>query len=39
MPVNAYRPLIETVGSQLVDHMYLQDLEAETDVGLCRRLV
>jgi hypothetical protein len=37
--VNAYRPLIETVGSQLVDHMHLQDLGAKTDVGLCKRVI
>ena len=37
--VNAFRPLIETVGSQLVDHMHLQDLGAKTDVGLCKRVI
>jgi hypothetical protein len=37
--VNSYRPLVETVGSQLVDHMHLQDLGAKTDVGLCKRVV
>jgi hypothetical protein len=37
--VNAHRPLIETVGSQLVDHMHLQDLGAKTDVGLCKRVI
>jgi hypothetical protein len=37
--VNAYRPLIETVGSQLVSHMHLQDLGAKTDVGLCKRII
>lgn len=37
--VNAYRPLIETVGSQLVGHMHLQDLGAKTDVGLCKRVI
>lgn len=37
--VNAYRSLIETVGSQLVDHMHLQDLGAKNDVGLCKRVI
>jgi len=37
--VNASRPLIETVGAQLVDHMHLQDLGAKTDVGLCKRII
>jgi hypothetical protein len=37
--VNAFRPLIETVGSQLVDHMHLQDLGAKADVGLCKRII
>jgi hypothetical protein len=37
--VNAYRPLIETVLSQLVDHMHLQDLGAKTGVGLCKRII
>ena len=37
--VNAYRPLIETVFSQLTEHMHLQDLGAKTGVGLCKRIV
>jgi hypothetical protein len=37
--INSYRPLIETVFSQLTDHMHLQDLGAKTDVGLCKRVV
>ena len=37
--VNAFRPLIETVGSQLVGHMHLQDLGAKTDVGLGKRVI
>jgi hypothetical protein len=37
--VNAYRPLIETVNSQLVSHMHLQDLGAKSDVGLCKRVI
>jgi len=37
--VNAYRPLIETVFSQLTEHMHLQDLGAKTDVGLCKRII
>jgi len=37
--VNAYRPLIETVFSQLVDHMHLQDLGSKTGVGLCKRII
>jgi hypothetical protein len=37
--VNSYRPLIETVLSQLVEHMRLQDLGTKTDVGLCKRVI
>jgi hypothetical protein len=37
--VNAHRPLIETVFSQLVEHMHLQQLGAKTGVGLCKRII
>ena len=37
--VNSYRPLIETVFSQLSGHMHLQDLGAKTAVGLCKRVI
>ena len=37
--VNSFRPLVETVFSQLTEHMYLQNLGAKTDVGLCKRII
>jgi hypothetical protein len=37
--VNASRPLIETVFSQLVEHMQLQQLGAKTGIGLCKRII
>jgi hypothetical protein len=37
--VNSYRPLIETVFSQLTEHMHLQGLGAKTGVGLCKRVL
>ena len=37
--VNSFRPLVETVFSQLTEHMHLQDLGAKTDVGLCKRIL
>lgn len=37
--VNSYRPLIETVFSQLTEHMHLQHLGAKTGVGLCKRII
>jgi len=37
--VNSFRPLVETVFSQLTDHMHLQNLGAKTDVGLCKRII
>ena len=37
--VNSFRPLVETVFSQLTEHMHLQNLGAKTDVGLCKRII
>ena len=34
-----YRQLIETVNSQLVDHMHLESSGAKTDYGLMKRVV
>jgi hypothetical protein len=37
--VNSFRPLIETVFSQLTEHMHLQNLGAKTDVSRCKRIL
>jgi hypothetical protein len=37
--INAYRPLIKTVFSQLVEHTDLQDLGSKTGMGLCKRVI
>ena len=34
-----YRQRVETVGSQLVDLLHLQDLGAKTDIGLAKRVM
>ena len=37
--LDTYRQRVDTVGSQLVDLMHLQDLGAKTDIGLAKRVI
>jgi hypothetical protein len=37
--LHSYRQRIETVNSQLTDHLHIEDSGAKTDWGLCKRVV